>query len=41
TGHASLLEGRNFYLIEKSPEYVDLIEKRLRSVWKERKAGND
>lgn len=37
TGHASLMEGRNFYLIEKNPEYVELIEKRLRPVWKEGK----
>lgn len=36
TGHAALLEERNFYLIEKSPEYVELIEKRLRPVWEKR-----
>ncbi len=36
TGHASLLEERNFLLIEKKPEYVELIEKRLKPVWKKR-----
>ena len=35
TGHASLMEGRDFYLIEQNPEYVELIEKRLRPVWEE------
>lgn len=41
TGHASLLEGRNFYLIEKKPEYVELIEKRLRPVWEEGQTENE
>jgi len=41
TGHASLLEERNFFLIEKDPEYVELIKKRLRPVWEERNAGNE
>jgi len=36
TGHASLLEERNFLLIEKNPDYVELIEKRLRHVWEKR-----
>lgn len=41
TGHASLLEGRNFHLIEIDPKYVDLIEKRLRPVWEEGKTENE
>lgn len=41
TGHACLLEERNFCLIEKNPDYVELIEKRLRPVWKERNSENE
>ncbi|MCW4048554.1 MAG: DNA methyltransferase [Candidatus Bathyarchaeota archaeon] len=41
TGHAALLEERNFCLIEKNPDYVELIEKRLRPVWKERNSENE
>ena len=33
TGHAALLTGRDFLLIEKEPEYIELINDRLMPVW--------
>jgi len=33
TGHAALLTGRDFLLIEQKEEYVKIIEERIRPVW--------
>ncbi len=35
TGHAALLTGRDFLLIEKEPEYITSLADRLRPVWEE------
>lgn len=41
TGHAALLTGRDFLLIEKDSDYIQIIEKRLKPIWKQQEMKNN